>query len=396
MKQQFVQLTDSYVADLKLAERGQYIVRDALLSGFFVVVGISAKSFTIQVAVMHKNGKRTSRRRVIGKFGDISTRAARAIAKQLGAQILSEVTLEAQAQPITLSMAWAKYLEFLKTNKRGSRTIAGYSRHIDLYFKDWHGTSLIELARNPEKVVSRHEALTRNNGVYAANGAMRTLSAIYNNSARTNLDLRGLNPVEAVRFNKEQRRKTALSPDDLPKWFKQLDAFDNSIRRSFHLITLITGSRPDVLKRARWSDINFERKTWHFPIPKGGADRAFDLPVGIKLKATLLLLKDQAVRNYPGTSSEFIFPAATSTGHISETKERRAKLMRWGNDLRQSFRTFATMAGVTELYIRILMNHKVRDVSVGYLNLLPIWSQLAEAQDSVVLKVEELRVQKSD
>jgi hypothetical protein len=40
---------------------------------------------------------------------------------------------------------------------------------------------------------------------------------------------------------------------------------------------------------------------------------------------------------------------------------------KWGNDLRQSFRTIATAAGVSEFDARLLMNHAVPGVNAGYI-----------------------------
>lgn len=43
-----------------------------------------------------------------------------------------------------------------------------------------------------------------------------------------------------------------------------------------------------------------------------------------------------------------------------------AVLSKWGNDLRQSFRIFAQVAGVSEIDARLLMNHAIPGVSAGY------------------------------
>ena len=50
-----------------------------------------------------------------------------------------------------------------------------------------------------------------------------------------------------------------------------------------------------------------------------------------------------------------------------EHKEDRALLSKWGNDLRQSYRTLAQPAGVSELDIHLLMNHSLPGVNAGYI-----------------------------
>jgi hypothetical protein len=48
---------------------------------------------------------------------------------------------------------------------------------------------------------------------------------------------------------------------DLKGWFAQLAAFDNPIRREFHLFTLLCGSRPTALQEAKPEHIEFRRRT---------------------------------------------------------------------------------------------------------------------------------------
>lgn len=41
-------------------------------------------------------------------------------------------------------------------------------------------------------------------------------------------------------------------------------------------------------------------------------------------------------------------------------------MSKWGNDLRQTFRTIATAAGVPEFDAKLLMNHSIPGVNAGY------------------------------
>jgi hypothetical protein len=50
-----------------------------------------------------------------------------------------------------------------------------------------------------------------------------------------------------------------------------------------------------------------------------------------------------------------------------EHKEDRDVLSKWGNDLRQSYRTLGQAAGVSELDIHLLMNHSLPGVNAGYI-----------------------------
>jgi hypothetical protein len=50
-----------------------------------------------------------------------------------------------------------------------------------------------------------------------------------------------------------------------------------------------------------------------------------------------------------------------------EHKEDRDVLSKWGNDLRQSYRTLAQATAVSELDAHLLMNHSLPGVNAGYI-----------------------------
>lgn len=68
-----------------------------------------------------------------------------------------------------------------------------------------------------------------------------------------------------------------------------------------------------------------------------------------------------------GESEFWLFPADSDNGHLIEHKEGRDVLSKWGNDLRQSYRTLAQAAGVSELNLHLLMNHSLPGVNAGYI-----------------------------
>ena len=70
---------------------------------------------------------------------------------------------------------------------------------------------------------------------------------------------------------------------------------------------------------------------------------------------------------YPEQAKIWLFPAESETGHLVEHKEERGVLSKWGNDLRQSYRTLAQAAGVSELDVHLLMNHSLPGVNAGYI-----------------------------
>jgi integrase len=380
-------LTDKAIARLPAPKEGWYLARDAELKGFFVVVGKRKRTFTVQ-GDLRQGGKRASSIRVaIGDAGEISTRKARATAKDYLAQISrgqhptaekrglgadQPAATESHGTPpsggITLRQAWERYRDAHMVRKgRSGRTIESYRDHVERIFKEWLDLPLQELGVDPAKVVTKHDEITTENGPYIANGRMRTLRAIYNHARRANKSLPADNPVNAIDWNGEKRRDTGMGTSDLKGWFAELAALDNPIRREFHLLTLLSGCRPTALQEIQPSHVNFRRRMVHIPKPKGGAKRAFDIPLSREMILCLVRAIRFGWQLYPSQAADWIFPADSASGHLVEQKEDRATLSKWGNDLRQSFRTIATAAGVSEFDAKLLMNHAIPGVNAGYI-----------------------------
>lgn len=379
-------LTDKAIAKLPTPEEGWYLARDTELKGFFVVVGKRKRTFTVQ-GDLRQSGKRASSIRVaIGDVRELSTRTARATAKDYLAQISRGQHPRAGAvstigttsgdngeigplsNGITLRQAWERYRDAHMVRKgRSERTIESYRDHVERIFAKWLDVPLEELGRHPAMVVERHDEITRGNGPYIANGSMRTLRAIYSHARKANKTLPTDNPVGAIDWNGERRRDTGMGPADLKAWFTELTALDNPIRREFHLFTLLSGCRPTALQETTPDNIDFKRRILHIPKPKGGAKRAFDIPLSREMIRCLIRVIRFGRQMHPSQSRSWIFPADSASGHIVEQKEDRATLSKWGNDLRQSFRTIAAAAGVSEFDAKLLMNHAIPGVNAGYI-----------------------------
>ena len=109
---------------------------------------------------------------------------------------------------------------------------------------EWLDIPLKELGLDPAKVAQKHDDTSNENGPYIANGSMQTLRAIYNHARKTNKSLPADNPVNAIDWNHEKRRDTAMGTGDLKGWFSELAALENPVRsESLRLPTLgVAGS----------------------------------------------------------------------------------------------------------------------------------------------------------
>lgn len=401
-----VHLTDKEILRLPLSEKGWYLARDAELKGFFVVIGRKTKTFTVQ-GDLRCDGKRRTIRVAVGDAEAMTTRDARALAKGYLSQISqgvhprpetamkraaarADTDSAAPSAPgaVTLTQAWCRYRDAHMIRKgRSEGTIANYTDHIERILAEWADIQLVDLAENPARVAAKHDEVTVAHGPYMANGSMRTLRAIYNHAMKTNPALPGRNPVNGVDWNQEERRNTALGSSDLTAWFDQLAALENPIRREFHLFTLLSGCRPGALKAVRPEHIHFDRRVLHIPKPKGGSKKAFDIPLSREMIRTLIRAIRFSRQMHPEAAVDWVFAADSQTGHLVEQKEDREVLSKWGNDLRQSFRTLAQSAGVSEFDARLLMNHALPGVNAGYITRHKLLEDHLRVQQQAVSQV---------
>jgi integrase len=355
-------ITDRSLEKLSLAKDGQYVVRDAQLKDFLVVVGKRRMTFTVKGEGWSK-GRRKSVYAAIGHVGEVSAKDARLKAKEcltriarglppfeIDESIASVIAAlpEPSVEPagVTLYEAWERYLEaHLLRKSRSAKTIKSYKDHVERVFEPWRDRPLKALGEDPALVAKRHDEITAENGPYMANGAMRTLRAVYNHARKTHRYL----------------------PAGLPAWFDELFVLENPLRREFHLFSLLSGCRPSALKLAQPQHLDLRRRVLHIPAPKGGAKKAFDIPLSRAMLRCLLRALRLGRRMHPEHAEQWIFAAESASGHIAEQREERHVLSKYVNDLRQSFRTIAQAAGVPELDTRLLMNHALPGVNAGYI-----------------------------
>lgn len=391
-----VSLNEKAIARLPLATDGQYKVRDTDLKGFYLLIGKRRRTYMIQ-GDLRQQGKRAASIKVsVGDAEQMSARDARTTAKTYLAEISrgrhpKAPEVAAPLPPgaeVTLRVAWARYLEGHMIRKgRSENTIRNYRTHVEKNFAEWLDLPVAELANDPARVADMHEKISKENGPYQANTSMRTLRAIYNYIRKKHRALPVYNPVDGVDWNKEERRNTGMGLADIVGWLEQLAAFENPIRREFHLLTLLSGCRPAALKEAKPEHIDFRRRVLHIATPKGGAKRAFDIPLSREMMGCLVRALRYSRVLYPHLSREWVFPAESSSGHMSEQREERSELSKWGNDLRQSYRTLATVAGLSEIDAKLLMNHAIPGVNSGYITRHKLLEDHLRAQQQAISSV---------
>lgn len=385
---QKIKLTRAAVARLPLATSGQYIVRDSELANFFVVIGKREKTFTWQVD-SRVLGKRTTTRRTVGRASDTDPAAARKVAKLEIAKLQSGQAAPSNGAPITLGAAWTAFREQFESQvaagTKRPASLRSYRHAIEGILADWEDATLRDLSDDPQRVAARHVEITKAHGSGTANTTLRCLRMIYHFAAKTRMerDLPAGLPTDAINWNPERRRETGMTQADLAGWHAQLRAMDSPVREEFHMMTLLSGSRPNALRQAKWEWLDVAAKTLTFPASVMKGKRVFVMPLSGPMIRCLARARRAGRLMHGEAGKTYIFPGPTSTGHLGNPCEDRRRLSHWGGDLRQTYAIATKAIGLDGYSARTLLNHATGDVHDGYAAPSALGHMLREAQSRV-------------
>jgi Arm DNA-binding domain len=175
---------------------------DADVPGLRIVVGSKSSSYKLVGRINDGSDRYVSI--IVGRTDEVSLKTARDKASELKLALRRGEDPRAPKRSVpSLRIAWERY-KATRAPELQPSTLGWYEAKVSRVLKPILDVPLDKLDR--ETVRSLHEKITKKNGSYAANGAMRALKVVYNDAARTQ-DLPP-NPVSrAVRMNKEAPRK---------------------------------------------------------------------------------------------------------------------------------------------------------------------------------------------
>ncbi len=142
--------------------------------------------------------------------------------------------------------------------------------------------------------------------------------------------------------------------------------------RDFFIMLLATGSRKGNVLEMRWADINLNDKIWRVPDTKNGE------PYQVALAGPALAILERRRNTETG---EWVFSAASKSGHLEEPKKAWAALLKKSeisnlriHDLRRTFGSFMAAQGASLQMIGKALGHKSQEATLIYarLNLDPV------------------------
>jgi integrase len=231
-------------------------------------------------------------------------------------------------------------------------------------------------------IANEHTKLTKAGTPIGANAMARFVRAVYRNAQKKTRGLPADLPTSGIDWNEEVPRKLALAPSDLPAWEKERLALKNPIHRELALFLALSGLRRRDACSARWDELDVRCRVLRRPKPKGGEERAFNLPLSGAMVRCLWRVRAAGRMLHPVQAREWIFPAASASGHIEEIKTQ--KLSIHGHALRRSYAVFGRMAGVPHPIVKQLLNHAGSDVTEKhYTPDDPMLEFLCEQQEKI-------------
>ncbi len=360
------------------------LTRDTGVTGLIIAVNKTSKTWKVQRDMWR--GKRCKTiRHTLGTTDELSLNDARARAQEIIAQIRRGIDPNAAtpAPPVgqmTVGELWDAYEAWLRTRGCAPVTLKDHRYNLDRYLDDWRNLPLSELRKS--KARERHEKITRENGPYPANHAMRSLRAAYNYAIDKldDDDVLRANPVKGVNFNPERRRKAIILPEDLPDWWRRTGALPNPLRVAMHRLGLLSGLRPGTLVSLEREWVDLDGQAVRIPRMKSG--HSFDLPLSdamVGLVGDALRIGDTLYKE-----SQWLFPTRSNDGRrVIATQVWRERSMpgETGHILRHTYRTMADALGVPQSRARALLDHQQPGIEAHYLHASGLRDQLLADQE---------------
>lgn len=298
-----------------------------------------------------------TREQKIGRAGDISVEQARRRAKELRGQVTLNGNPAAERDKIRAIPSFGafvteRYLPHVKQRLRSYRDHESFCRLRLLpvwgnrRLNDIRPTDLIDLQRKLKEdglangTINRYTALVRR---------------IFNLALQWEV-IEGRNPAQHADFLREQGRKLFLKEPEARRLIQALREDANQTVVSCIVLLALTGARKSEALNMRWSDVDFELRTWQVPLSKSGQPR--DIPLS---DSALKLIRQQP--RLP--DCEWVFPGEVDGRPLENVRRCWERVKRKASlpadlrvhDLRHSFASMLVNRGRPIYEVAEILGH---------------------------------------
>lgn len=326
--------------------------------------------------------KRYTEKKPIGKFKQIELREARKQAREMAALVARgndpDAQRKAQQQDVTFAEAYRSFIaDPVKRRKRGPRRIAtveGYAHQYSRHIESWLGSRRLS-AIHATDIDRFHSSVGKHIGPYAANRAISLISSVFNDAILKGWH--GENPANGIQRFPEPSRTRFLQEDEIGPFIRACEAARTTRLRTVAeivLLALLSGLRRRNVCRARWEQIDFDRRVWNIPADemKNGE------PHSVYLCDYLHQMLMARYRDRNG--SVWVFSSTRAKGPLMEPKKGLARIVEQAkinpqgihmHCLKHTFLTYADDLGLPSAVRKRLAAHKRSgDVTDGYTHAL--------------------------
>jgi integrase len=379
-----IKLSNAVVAKLPHPVRGQVIYYSDSISGLGVRVTPTSKTF---VAESWREGKKA--RFTIGPVGQLTLDTAKTLANELFDKLYrgADPRVEKRKEAVESKTLHEVFTEYLAHSDLKPRTLYDYRRLVygpmDKTTKERNLAGYLSpLLNTPIAKITRE--MVRNLDVEVgekspaqANYSMRLLRSIFYYAMDHYRDGDGQpiipdNPVSVLRkgWFKVGRKQTLVRAHQLKLWFTAvLELKSDAVNaktdtvRDLLIAVLLTGLRRGEAASLTWSDIDLKGKILTVRDTKNRDIHT--LPMGAYLHA--LLTRRRRDLGMPNGDT-VVFDVAEPKKLIAKIGESSGVFFSM-HDLRRSFSTFAEGLDVGHYALKRLLNHRVKDVTGGYVQI---------------------------
>ena len=370
------------------------MVRDTKVTGLMVAVNKTNKSYKVQrdLWVGERGRKRLVKTvsHTLGGTDEITLDEARSRAIRVIEVIKSGIDPNApppepvaeQADTWTVRRMYQEYAADMTARECAPRTVLDTLDRLNTYLPDLADTPISEVKRSTAR--AEHQRISRDHGKVTANKVFRDFRAAYNFALKVVDDPDALpsNPVLAVTFHKERASEKVILNDDLPDWWRRVQAITNPLRRDMHELGLLSGLRPGTLVTLRREWVRLDARA--ISIPKMKSGRAFDLPLSNRMVE--VVRRAMAVGDVLFPGSPWLFPSRSSkTGDVIATQVWKEKALpsETGHILRHTWRTVAQNIRLNVVNARLLLDHTVPGIDGVYIHKGALFDSLLADQETM-------------
>lgn len=206
----------------------------------------------------------------LGQYGPLTLDKARSAALQRKADVIEGTDpldqRRAASKAQTVSELCGVYMQrYARDKKTGDADERRIQQHI---IRRWGARKIVALKRSEIAEAHHKVGLTH---PYEANRRLALIRRMLNLARQWGLVDEGWpNPAVGIPMHREQSRDRWATQDELPRLAKAIGEEPNIYARSALWLYLLTGMRKQELLRAKWDDIDWDRKELRLGETKSG------------------------------------------------------------------------------------------------------------------------------